>query len=97
MNIFRDPRWGRGQETYGEDPFLTGELGAAFVRGLQKEVAGYLQATACAKHFAVHNRPEALRHGFDARVSAKDLNETVARGGLVYVRLVGLRVGLSDQ
>ncbi len=75
INIFRDPRWGRGHETYGEDPYLTGELGKAFVEGLQGD-GEYLQAAACAKHFAVHSGPEALRHRFDARVSAKDLNET---------------------
>ncbi len=76
VNIFRDPRWGRGQETYGEDPFLSGELGAAFVRGLQQEVDGYLKAAGCAKHFAVHSGPEAERHVFDAVVSEKDLRET---------------------
>lgn len=76
INIFRDPRWGRGQETYGEDPFLTGELGAAFVRGLQGDDPRYLKAAACAKHYAVHSGPEADRHRFDARVSMKDLRET---------------------
>ncbi len=78
VNIFRDPRWGRGQETYGEDPFLSGMLGAAFVRGLQgaQEHPPYLRAAACAKHFAVHSGPEKLRHEFDARVSQKDLEET---------------------
>lgn len=75
VNIFRDPRWGRGHETYGEDPYLTGELGKAFVEGLQGD-GEYLQAAACAKHFAVHSGPEALRHQFDARVSEKDLHET---------------------
>jgi beta-glucosidase len=76
INIFRDPRWGRGQETYGEDPFLTGEMGMAFVRGLQGRDPRYLKAAACAKHFAVHSGPEGLRHSFDARASPKDLNET---------------------
>jgi beta-glucosidase len=76
INIFRDPRWGRGQETYGEDPYLTGELGASLVRGLQREQGGYLTASACAKHFAVHSGPEGLRHVFDAVVSARDLRET---------------------
>ncbi len=76
INIFRDPRWGRGQETYGEDPYLTGLLGSAFVRGLQGNHPRYLQAAACAKHFAVHSGPERLRHNFDARVSPKDLWET---------------------
>ncbi|HET9430126.1 MAG TPA: glycoside hydrolase family 3 N-terminal domain-containing protein, partial [Chitinophagaceae bacterium] len=62
INIFRDPRWGRGQETYGEDPFLTANLGAAFVRGLQGNDPKYLKAAACAKHFAVHSGPEPSRH-----------------------------------
>jgi beta-glucosidase len=76
INIFRDPRWGRGQETYGEDPYLTGQLGAAFVRGLQGHDATFLKAAACAKHFAVHSGPEAERHRFDAQVSKRDLAET---------------------
>lgn len=78
INIFRDPRWGRGHETYGEDPYLTGELGCAFIRGLQGEGDGvpYLKLAACAKHFAVHSGPENERHSFDARVSEKDLRET---------------------
>lgn len=75
INIFRDPRWGRGHETYGEDPYLTSRLGVAFVRGLQGK-GSYLKAAACAKHFAVHSGPEALRHEFDAQVSDKDLRET---------------------
>ena len=75
INIFRDPRWGRGHETYGEDPYLTGALGKAFIRGLQGD-GEYLKAAACAKHFAVHSGPEGLRHEFDARVSQKDLWET---------------------
>lgn len=75
VNIFRDPRWGRGQETYGEDPYLTGTLGCAFVRGLQGE-GEYMKAAACAKHFAVHSGPEAIRHSFDARATKKDLAET---------------------
>lgn len=75
VNIFRDPRWGRGHETYGEDPYLTGELGKAFVDGVQGD-GEYLEAAACAKHFAVHSGPEALRHQFNAEVSKKDLNET---------------------
>ncbi len=75
INIFRDPRWGRGQETYGECPFLTARLGIAFVEGLQgkNEV---MKTSACAKHFAVHSGPEGLRHEFDAVVGNKDLNET---------------------
>ena len=76
VNIFRDPRWGRGHETYGEDPYLTSRLGVAFVNGIEGEDERYLKAAACAKHFAVHSGPEALRHEFDAVVSKKDLNET---------------------
>lgn len=76
INIFRDPRWGRGQETWGEDPFLTGELGAAFVRGLQGDDPKYLKAAACAKHYAVHSGPEKYRHSFDALVSRRDLYAT---------------------
>jgi beta-glucosidase len=75
INIFRDPRWGRGQETYGEDPYLSGTLGTAFVKGLQGD-GEYMKAAACAKHFAVHSGPEAIRHEFDAKASAKDLRET---------------------
>lgn len=75
INIFRDPRWGRGQETYGEDPFLTGENGKAFVKGLQGD-GETLKTAACAKHFAVHSGPEALRHEFNAQASEKDLEET---------------------
>ncbi len=76
INIFRDPRWGRGQETYGEDPFLTAGLGVAFVKGLQGNDPKYLKVAACAKHFAVHSGPEKLRHEFNAQVSQKDLWET---------------------
>jgi beta-glucosidase len=76
INIFRDPRWGRGQETYGEDPFLTGKLGSAFVRGLQGNDPNYLKLAACAKHFAVHSGPERLRHEFNAVASMKDMRET---------------------
>lgn len=76
INIFRDPRWGRGQETYGEDPFLTAQLGTAFVKGLQGEHPVYLKAAACAKHYAVHSGPEKLRHEFNAVASPKDLRET---------------------
>ncbi|MEM9822702.1 MAG: glycoside hydrolase family 3 N-terminal domain-containing protein [Bacteroidota bacterium] len=76
VNIFRDPRWGRGQETYGEDPYLTARIGVAFVKGLQGDHPQYLKAAGMAKHYAVHNGPEALRHEFDAVVSQKDLWET---------------------
>jgi beta-glucosidase len=76
INIFRDPRWGRGQETYGEDPYLTGRMGVAFVKGIQGEHPQYLKAVATPKHYAVHSGPEPLRHSFDARVSQKNLRET---------------------
>jgi beta-glucosidase len=73
INIFRDPRWGRGQETYGEDPFLTASIGTAFVEGLQGNDPKYLKAAACAKHYAVHSGPESSRHTFDVTVSNHDL------------------------
>ena len=77
INLFRDPRWGRGMETYGEDPYLTGRLGSAVVRGLQGPAdAPVLKAHACAKHFAVHSGPEWNRHSFDAEVSERDLRES---------------------
>ncbi len=76
INIFRDPRWGRGHETYGEDPHLTAEMGTAFVKGLQGDDPTYLKAAACAKHYAVHSGPEGKRHEFDAKVDDKDLFET---------------------
>ncbi len=76
INIFRDPRWGRGQETYGEDPFLTAKLGAAFVRGLQGNDPKYLKAAACAKHFAVHSGPEPSRHSDNFNPSLYDLWDT---------------------
>lgn len=76
INIFRDPRWGRGQETYGEDPYLTSTIGVAFVQGLQGNNPKYLKTAACAKHFAVHSGPEKLRHEFNAQASMKDLWET---------------------
>jgi beta-glucosidase len=76
INIFRDPRWGRGQETYGECPFLTSRFAVAFVRGLQGDDPRHLKTVATLKHFAVHSGPEGARHGFDARASARDLWET---------------------
>ena len=76
INIFRDPRWGRGHETYGEDPHLTGRLGVAFIRGLQGDDPKYYKTLATAKHFAVHSGPESERHRFDARVSPHDLYDT---------------------
>ncbi len=75
VNIFRDPRWGRGHETYGEDPLLTAELGVSYVKGLQGE-GETMKSAACAKHFAVHSGPEALRHRFNAVASKKDMAET---------------------
>lgn len=76
VNIFRDPRWGRGHETYGEDPYLTSEMGIAMVKGLQGDDPNYLKVSACAKHFAVHSGPEPLRHEFNATASDRDLQET---------------------
>jgi beta-glucosidase len=76
VNIFRDPRWGRGQETYGEDPYLTSEIGIEFVKGIQGDDPNYMLAMACAKHYAVHSGPERDRHRFDAVVSDRDLYET---------------------
>ena len=78
INIFRDPRWGRGHETYGEDPYLTGRLGKAFINGLQGH-GETMKAAACAKHFAVHSGPEANRHSFDAIATPKDMEETYLR------------------
>ncbi|MCJ7739479.1 MAG: glycoside hydrolase family 3 C-terminal domain-containing protein [Anaerolineae bacterium] len=76
VNIFRDPRWGRGQETYGEDPYLSARMGVRFIRGLQGEDPQYLKLVATAKHYAVHSGPEGLRHHFDARVGNRDLWDT---------------------
>ena len=76
VNIFRDARWGRGHETYGEDPYLTSRLGVAFINGLQGDDERYLKAAGCAKHFAVHSGPEGLRHEFNAIVNQQDLYET---------------------
>ncbi len=76
INIFRDPRWGRGQETFGEDPFLTSRMGIAFVKGLQGSDPKYLKVVSTVKHLAVHSGPEPERHSFDARISPKDLRET---------------------
>jgi len=76
INIFRDPRWGRGQETYGEDPYLTSEIGIEFVKGIQGDDPTYMLAMACVKHFAVHSGPERDRHRFDAVISERDLYET---------------------
>lgn len=75
INIFRDPRWGRGQETYGEDPYLTAKMGVAFVKGLQGDHPDYLKLAATPKHYAVHSGPESLRHHFDARIDERDMRE----------------------
>ena len=76
VNLFRDPRWGRGQETWGEDPFFAGEMGSAYVTGLQGDHPKYLKAAACAKHYAVHSGPESQRHTFNAIVSRRELYDT---------------------
>ena len=86
VNIFRDPRWGRGHETFGEDPYLTSRMGLAFVRGLQGD-GEHLKTAACAKHFAAHSGPEDLRHHFDAEVSAKDMTETYLEAFRVLVEV----------
>lgn len=85
INIFRDPRWGRGHETYGEDPYLTSRLGVAYVRGMQGE-GEVMKAAACAKHFAVHSGPEAIRHEFNAKADPKDMEETYLPAFEVLVR-----------
>ena len=90
INIFRDARWGRGQETYGECPFLTAQLAVSFVKGLQGDDPRYLKLLATAKHFAVHSGPEGLRHGFDARVSQKDLFETYLPAFWALVKQAGV-------
>lgn len=91
INIFRDPRWGRGHETYGEDPYLTATLGTAFVRGLQQsEKDTYMKTAACAKHFAVHSGPEDLRHEFDAVATQKDMRETYLPAFEVLVKEAGV-------
>ena len=76
INLFRDPRWGRGMETYGEDPYLTGRMAVAFIKGMQGDDPNYLKTIATAKHYAVHSGPEPLRHTFDAVVTGQDLRET---------------------
>ena len=91
INIFRDPRWGRGHETYGEDPYLTGRLGVAFVKGLQGS-GKYLKVAACAKHFAVHSGPESERHEFDAIASKKDMRETYLPAFKELVKEAGVEI-----
>ncbi|HLN20668.1 MAG TPA: glycoside hydrolase family 3 C-terminal domain-containing protein, partial [Bacteroidales bacterium] len=90
INIFRDPRWGRGHETYGEDPFLTGSMGSQFVRGMQGDDPKYLKTVATAKHFAVHSGPEPLRHSFNAKVSELDLRETYLPAFRMLVKDAGV-------
>ena len=90
VNIFRDPRWGRGHETYGEDPYLTSRLGVRFVEGMQGDDPDYLRAAACAKHFAVHSGPEDQRHYFDAKVSQQDLWETYLPAFRALVKEAGV-------
>ena len=75
VNIFRDPRWGRGHETFGEDPYLTGRMGVTFVKGLQGDDPNYLMTSACAKHYAVHSGPESKRHEFNVNLDRRDLYE----------------------
>lgn len=91
INIVRDPRWGRGQETYGEDPFLTAQMGMATVRGLQGNDPKYYKSHACAKHYAVHSGPEWARHTFDAVVSKRDLWETYLPAFQALVKDAGVR------
>ncbi len=95
INIFRDPRWGRGQETYGEDPFLTSRYAVAFVHGLQGDDPRYLKTVATLKHFAVHSGPEELRHRFDAVVSERDLHETYLPAFEAGIREGGARSVMS--
>jgi beta-glucosidase len=99
INIFRDPRWGRGQETYGEDPYLTGQMGIQFVRGLQGHDPKYLKVLATAKHFAVHSGPEPQRHQFNAVVDDRDLYETYlpAFRDLVVKARVGSLMGAFNR
>jgi beta-glucosidase len=95
VNIFRDPRWGRGQETYGEDPFLTSRMGVAFVRGLQGGHPDFMLAAACAKHFAVHSGPEPLRHNFDASPPEADLRETYLPAFEALCREAGVEIVMT--
>lgn len=111
INIFRDPRWGRGMETYGEDPYLTSQLGMAVVRGLQGEHQDSpIKALACAKHYAIHSGPESTRHSFDAVVSERDLWETylpafkdlitkadVKQVMFAYNRMFGIPAGANER
>ncbi len=80
INIFRDPRWGRGQETYGEDPYLTSRMAVAFIKGMQGNDPTYFKVVATAKHYAVHSGPEPLRHEFDVKPSERDLDRDLPAG-----------------
>ncbi len=95
INIFRDPRWGRGQETYGEDPYLTARMGVAFVRGLQGDHSRYAKLDATAKHFAVHSGPEASRHEFDARPTGRDLHDTYLPAFEALVKEAGVHAVMA--
>ena len=92
INIFRDPRWGRGMETYGEDPYLTATLGCAFVKGMQGDNPNYLKVAACGKHFAVHSGPEATRHSANIAPSKKDLWETYLPAFKALVQEAGVEI-----
>lgn len=92
VNIFRDPRWGRGHETYGEDPYLTSRLGVRFIEGMQGKDEKYMKVAACAKHFAVHSGPEDIRHSFNAEVSQQDMRETYLPAFKACVKEAGVEV-----
>ena len=92
VNIFRDPRWGRGHETFGEDPYLTSRLGVRFIEGMQGNDETYMKVAACAKHFAVHSGPEDERHSFNAVVSEQDLRETYLPAFKACVKEAGVEV-----
>lgn len=92
VNIFRDPRWGRGHETFGEDPYLTSRLGVRFIEGMQGKDEKYMKVAACAKHFAVHSGPEDLRHSFNAEATAQDMRETYLPAFKACVKEAGVEV-----
>ncbi len=92
VNIFRDPRWGRGHETFGEDPYLTSRLGVRFIEGMQGKDEKYMKVAACAKHFAVHSGPEDIRHSFNAEASAQDMRETYLPAFKACVKEAGVEV-----
>lgn len=92
VNIFRDPRWGRGHETFGEDPYLTGRLGVRFIEGMQGKDEKYMKVAACAKHFAVHSGPEDIRHSFNAEATVQDMRETYLPAFKACVKEAGVEV-----